>query len=334
MAAVLAHPEHGYYMAGDPLGRGGDFVTAPEVSQMFGELIGLWCAHVWTQMGRPEVVHLVELGPGRGTLMADAVRAATGVAGFMDAAEVHMVEISPSLEKRQHSNLSNLVKPATWHRQFSEAPSGPLLVVANEFMDVLPVRQFVRRSDGWAERCVTFDDGGNLAWTDGPADAPADLPDASSGEIVEVSPARSVIAAEITSTIAAYGGGALILDYGYGESGPGDTLQAIKGHQFHDVLANPGEADVTAHVDFAAIVRACQEVSGEIRVSGPVPQAVFLRTLGIEARALRLRQGSTRRQMEEVLEGLKRLIAPEKMGTLFKVLGLTAGNQPPPEGFP
>ena len=130
------------------------------------------------------------------------------------------------------------------------------------------------------------------------------------------------------------GGGALILDYGYGESGPGDTLQAIKGHQFHDVLANPGEADVTAHVDFAAIVRAFQEVSGEIRVSGPVPQAVFLRTLGIEARAFRLRQGSTRRQMEEVLEGLKRLIAPEKMGTLFKVLGLTAGNQPPPEGFP
>jgi NADH dehydrogenase [ubiquinone] 1 alpha subcomplex assembly factor 7 len=331
MTEALAHPEFGYYMTGDPLGRAGDFVTAPEVSQMFGELIGLWCAHVWTQMDRPEMVHLVELGPGRGTLMADALRAANRVDGFLAAAHVHMVETSPSLQKRQRRNLSTLTVPVSWHQHFAQVPAAPVLIIANEFLDALPVRQFVRGPDGWAERCVCLDDSGDaLAWIDQPTDTPADLPDAVVGELVEIPPARAAIAAELAAAIAAHGGAALLIDYGHGKSAPGDTLQAIKGHQFHDALADPGEADVTAHVDFAAIAAAADS---SVRVSGPVTQGAFLTALGIEARAAQLRGGATPRQAGEVLEALKRLIGPAEMGTLFKVMALSHKDQPAPEGF-
>ena len=330
MTEVLAHPEHGYYMTGDPLGRSGDFVTAPEVSQMFGELIGLWCAHVWTQMGRPAKLCLVELGPGRGTLMADALRAAAGVDGFAEAAEAHLVETSPSLQKRQRRSLSGLAVPVTWHQRFSEVPGGPLLVIANEFLDVLPIRQFVRIAAGWAERCVTLDGGGqSLAWTDQPVQSPPDLAEAPIGDVMEISPPRAAAAAELAAAIAAHGGGALLIDYGHLESAPGDSLQAIKGHQYHNVLADQGEADVTAHVDFAALAAVC----GAVRVSGPVTQGAFLGALGIEARAAQLSANATPRQTGDILEGLKRLIAPAEMGTLFKAMALTNKRQPAPEGF-
>jgi NADH dehydrogenase [ubiquinone] 1 alpha subcomplex assembly factor 7 len=330
MTEALAHPEYGYYMTGDPLGRAGDFVTAPEVSQMFGELIGLWCAHVWTQMGRPPKVRLVELGPGRGTLMADAMRAAAGIEGFLGAAEAHLVETSPSLQKRQRRNLSTLELPVTWHQHFAEVPEAPLLVVANEFLDALPVRQFLCTPDGWSERCVGLDGASeSLVWIDRPTDAPPDLPAASAGDLIEISPVRTAIAAELSAAIAAQGGAALLIDYGHMESAPGDTLQAIKGHRYADVLADPGAADVTAHVDFAAIAA----VAGAVRVSGPVTQGAFLGALGIEARAAQLRAGATPRQAGEVLEGLKRLIAPAEMGSLFKVMALTNRDQPAPEGF-
>ncbi len=331
MTEALAHPDYGYYMTGDPLGRAGDFVTAPEVSQMFGELIGLWCAHVWTQMGRPQLVRLVELGPGRGTAMADALRAANRAEGFLDAAQVHLVETSPSLQKRQRRNLTTLDAALTWHQKFAEVPAGPVLIIANEFLDALPVRQFVRTNDGWAERCVTLDASGEaLAWIDQPADAPANLPATTVGELVEISPARAAIAAELAAAIAAHGGAALLIDYGHGKSSSGDTLQAIKGHRFHNVLADPGEADVTAHVDFAAIAAAA---NNNVRVSGPVTQGAFLTALGIEARAAQLRVGATPRTTGEVLEALKRLIGPAEMGTLFKVMALTNNDQPAPEGF-
>lgn len=334
MTEALAHPDYGYYMTGDPLGRAGDFVTAPEISQMFGELIGLWCAHVWTQMGRPEMVRLVELGPGRGTLMADALRAGAGVDGFLPAIQVHLVETSPSLQKRQRRNLTTLEVPVAWHQQFAEVPVGPALIIANEFLDALPVRQFVRTDDGWAERCVTLDDSGEaLAWIDRPAEAPADLPDTLVGELAEVSPARAAIAGELAAAIAAHGGAALLIDYGHEESAPGDTLQAIKGHQYTQVLADPGEADVTAHVDFAAIAAAADNAHNNVRVSGPVTQGAFLAALGIEARAAQLRGGATPRAAGEVLEALKRLIGQAEMGTLFKVMALSHKNQPAPEGF-
>jgi|TARA_B100000315_G_scaffold254059_2_gene294259 NADH dehydrogenase [ubiquinone] 1 alpha subcomplex assembly factor 7 len=340
MAEALAHPELGYYMTGDPLGRAGDFVTAPEVSQMFGELIGLWCAHVWTQMDRPPLVHLVELGPGRGTLMADALRAAAGVEGFLSAAEAHLVEISPALQKRQRRSLKVLAVPVSWHQRFAEVPDAPLLVIANEFLDALPIRQFVRLgedgADGWAERCVGLDDAGEgLAWVDRDGASPTDLPpalaDAPEGALIEVSPQRSKIAAELAAAIAARGGGALLIDYGHMISAPGDTLQAVKGHRYHDVLADPGAADVTAHVDFAAIAAAAMQAGA--RVSGPLTQGAFLTALGIEARAAQLRDGATPRQAGEILEGLKRLIAPAEMGNLFKVMALSNSRQPAPEGF-
>ena len=331
MTEALAHPQFGYYMTGDPLGRAGDFVTAPEVSQMFGELIGLWCAHVWTQMGRPEMVRLIELGPGRGTLMADALRAAAGVEGFLHVIQAHLVETSPSLQKRQRRNLSTLAVPVTWHQRFADVPAGPVLIIANEFLDALPVRQFVATPDGWAERHVALDDRGEaLVWIDQPAEAPAGLPDTSVGELVEISPARAAIAAELAAAIAAQGGAALLIDYGHAASAPGDTLQAIKGHRYTQVLADPGEADVTAHVDFAAIAAAA---GNTVPVSGPVTQGAFLAALGIEARAAQLRGGATPRAAGEVLEALKRLIGPAEMGSLFKVMAFTNKDQPAPEGF-
>jgi NADH dehydrogenase [ubiquinone] 1 alpha subcomplex assembly factor 7 len=335
MTEALAHPQYGYYMTGDPLGRAGDFVTAPEVSQMFGELIGLWCAHVWTQMGRPEMVRLVELGPGRGTLMADGLRAAAGADGFLDAVHVHLVETSPSLQKRQRRNLSTLQVPLTWHQIFAEVPGAPLLIIANEFLDALPVRQYVLQLDGWAERCVTLDDTGEaLTWIDQRCDAPAGLPATPVGELAELSPARAAIAAEIAAAISTHGGAALLIDYGHAKSASGDTLQAIKGHRYTQVLADPGDADVTAHVDFAALAAAAAAAAdNNVRVSGPVTQGAFLTNLGIEARAAQLRGGATPRAAGEVLEGLKRLIGPAEMGTLFKVMALSNNGQPAPEGF-
>lgn len=333
MAAALGHPDHGYYMSGDPLGRTGDFVTAPEVSQMFGELIGLWCAVVWSSMGRPARVKLVELGPGRGTLMADALRALSQVDGMLGALDVHMVETSPSLTVRQQRNLSLVERPVSWHRRFADVPDGlpgtPLIVVANEFLDALPIRQMVKTGAGWAERKVGAD-GARLIWTDVPTLAAPSIA-AQVGEIVEVAPLRDAAAGEIASRIARDGGAALLIDYGHGLSAPGDTLQAVKDHRYHDVLSDPGEADLTSHVDFASVARAAR-AAGAV-AHGPVSQGDFLRALGIEARAKVLARGKTPREAGEVLGAMKRLIGPREMGELFKVLAVTAPGLPIPAGF-
>ena len=329
MAEVLGHPEHGYYMSGDPLGRTGDFVTAPEVSQMFGELIGLWCAVVWSSMGRPQHLNLVELGPGRGTLMADALRALSQIEGVLGALDVHLVETSPSLTIRQQRNLSLAERPVSWHRRFAEVPDGPVIVVANEFLDALPIRQLVKTQAGWAERKIGADDG-RLVWIDVPTLA-APSTDAPMGGIVEVSPIRDAAVGDIARRIARDGGAALLIDYGHALSAAGDTLQAVKDHRYHDVLADPGEADVTSHVDFAAVAR-CTRAAGAI-AHGPVNQGDFLKALGIEARAKVLARGKTPREAGEVLGAMKRLIAPAEMGDLFKVLAVTAPGLPVPAGF-
>jgi NADH dehydrogenase [ubiquinone] 1 alpha subcomplex assembly factor 7 len=330
MAEALGHPEHGYYRKGDPFGRGGDFITAPEVSQMFGELIGLWCAVVWDQQGHPNKFRLVELGPGRGTLMADALRAAEGVPGFAAALDVHLVETSPVLTQRQRQTLATVAPPVSWHEAFAEVPGGaPLCVIANEFLDALPISQFERLPDGWQERRVGFDRW-RLAWRHGEG-TPAILEGSPVGSIVEISPSREQAVGDIAGAIATNGGAALLIDYSHIDSAPGDTLQAVKDHKYHDVLDDPGDADLTSHVDFARISEAARK-AGAI-VHGPVAQGDFLLALGIAQRTQILAKNSTRRDAQDVWAAFKRLTEPKQMGSLFKVLALTPQNAPAPEGF-
>ena len=340
MALALTDPECGYYMCRDPLGARGDFVTAPEVSQMFGELVGLWCADAWRRLGEPAEVLLVELGPGRGTLMADAVRAARTLPTFNEALKVHLVEISPALRARQAETLAS--EGAQWHDDLAGLPEGPLLLIANEFFDALPMRQLVKTATGWCERQVTL--------ADGPEDAPpafafglsaprpdaeqlvpAVLRDAPAGTIFETSPSAARTAAEIGRRLAAHGGAAVIIDYGHSESATGDTLQAVRGHARHDVLADPGSADLTCHVDFAALARAAREVGAEAH--GPIGQGAWLRRLGIEARAAALMERATPAQQKDIRSALARLTGAEEMGDLFKVVALVPSDFGLPAGF-
>ncbi len=324
MALALGHPEHGYYRKKDPLGRGGDFITAPEVSQMFGELIALWCLVVWRAMGCPDPVLLVELGPGRGTLMADLLRGAAMDPGFRKALSIHLVETSPALRARQAATLRGA--DPTWHDDVAAVPSGPLLVVANEFFDALPVRQFVRRGDAWRERMVACD-GAAFAFHDGPVVAIA-APPADDGSLFERNDAQAVIARHLGARLAADPGAALIIDYGHALTAPGETLQAVARHARTEVLAEPGEADLTAHVDFQALAEAARPA----RAWGPVTQGAFLRSLGIELRADALMRANPSRAAE-VAAGLRRLTDDAAMGSLFKVLALTPGTWTAPPGF-
>ncbi len=341
MAEAVAHPDHGYYMSGDPFGARGDFVTAPEISQMFGELIGLWCADTWQRMGAPEPVLLVELGPGRGTLMADALRAARVVPGFGAALRLHFVEISPALRARQRDTLAERagdVAPS-WHQSLDQVPDGPLLLVANEFFDALPIRQFEKRPEGWCERLVTLaPDGETLAFALAPpgpwaaALLPAALRAAPPGALAEVSAPAIAVAGEIGRRLATAGGAALVIDYGHAEPRTGATLQAVRRHAAHAVLEDPGAADLTAHVDFSTLARAATEAGA--RAHGPVPQGRFLEALGIGARARTLDESATPDQASEIASALRRLTHPREMGALFKVLALGHPDLGPPAGFP
>jgi NADH dehydrogenase [ubiquinone] 1 alpha subcomplex assembly factor 7 len=340
MALALTDPEGGYYMGRDPLGARGDFVTAPEVSQMFGELVGLWCADAWQRLGEPAEILLAELGPGRGTLMADALRAARTLPAFADALKVHLVEISPALKACQAATLASAAP--TWHDDLADLPEGPLLLIANEFFDALPARQVVKTKGGWCERQVTlvnrpedgpptFEFGLSTPRPDAESVVPAALRDAPAGAIFETSPSAARTAAEIGRRLAAHGGAAVIIDYGHGQSATGETLQAVRGHARHDVLAEPGSADLTCHVDFAALARAAHEAGPEAH--GPIGQGAWLRRLGIEARAAGLMERATAAQQEDVRAALARLTGAEQMGELFKVLALVPRGFGPPAGF-
>ncbi len=324
MAAALAHPEHGYYTTRNAIGRAGDFVTAPEVSQMFGELIGLWCVVVWQAIGSPGQFRLVELGPGRGTMMADALRAARAVPAFGAAAEVHLVEISPVFRAFQKRALNDAGLEPTWHDDFSTVPEGPTLLLANEFFDALPIRQFRRAVDGWHEVVVDARDGAlclALAPELAPeALIPVALRDAAPGGTVELSPLGCGLARAVAGRLARDGGAALVIDYGYRERACGDTLQAVREHAYADILAEPGQADLTAHVDFAALAEAAG--GGGAVVFGPVTQARFLESLGIRPRGEALLAAAREDQQDEIQSAYRRLVHPEEMGTLFKVLGL------------
>jgi len=337
MAEALGHPEHGYYRRRDPLGAAGDFITAPEVSQLFGELVGLWCAVSWDSMGQSSPVNLVELGPGRGTLMADALRAVGQVApDFRSALAVHLVETSRPLRDKQRSALA--AASPTWHDRFENVPLGPALVVANEFFDALPIHQFLLTDAGWRERLVGVDpERGTLRFevavgeTEALAQLPAAMRAAPVGSLLELCPEAIALAREIGRRLAADGGAALVIDYGHPRSAPGETLQAVRGHAYADVLTNPGETDITAHVDFEALATAA--LAAGARVFGPCPQGSFLRALGIETRLALLIRDAAPEQAETLRRGCHRLIADTEMGNLFKVLAIAHPALPTPAGF-
>lgn len=340
MTEALAHPEHGYYRKQDPFGRAGDFITAPEVSQMFGELIGLWAAVTWQQMGSPPKVDLIELGPGRGTLMSDALRAVRNVPGIGDALTVRFVETSPVLRTHQQTAIMAYGIPATWHETFDDIPTRanvPAIVIGNEFFDALPIRQFERGEKGWAERLVGIDaNTGELGFVRGAetpiTDAliPATMRGAAKkGDIFESCAPAIAIADQIARRLNETGGGALFIDYGHPGSAFGDTFQALKGHEYHPVLSDPGDADLTAHVDFSAIGRAMNEAGA--RTGAVLTQGTFLRMLGIEQRAELLKTSADDAQQTAIDQALSRLIDADQMGTLFKVLiGYGRNTTPPP----
>ena len=333
MALCLGDPRHGYYMTRDPFGAEGDFVTAPEVSQMFGELIGLWCADVWTRMGGPSPVRLVECGPGRGTLMADAVRAAKALPPFRVALDVHLVETSPVLRDRQRTTLATAGVPVTWHERLQTVPSGPALVIANEFFDALPIRQFVRTPDGWRERLVGLSPEGTLGVGLAPEPEPT-LAGAqgASGAVLEIAEESAGVMRQLAGRLAAQGGAALAIDYGYLRTAPGDTLQAVRRHRFVDPLAEPGEADLTAHVDFAALGRVAAQAGAAVH--GPVTQGDFLRALGLDARAAVLKRKVSPEGATAIDAAVHRLAGGgEGMGELFKVIAVADPRLGPLPGF-
>jgi len=334
MAEALQHPRLGYYATRDPLGAAGDFITAPEVSQVFGELIGLWCADVWTQTGRPDPVLLVELGPGRGTLMADALRAVAVVPDFRRALRLHLVETSPALRAQQAKTLADATP--IWHERLDQVPAGPLLLIANEFLDALPIRQFERRGASWHERRVGLaPDGNTLAFALDPTPGAAALispryATAPDGSVVEICPAAIRLASDLAKRLVG-GGAALFIDYGHAESACGETLQAVRLHRYHPVLEAPGSADLTAHVDFQAFADAARGAGAKIW--GPVAQRGFLRSLGIELRARQLLANASPEASATIQRGIHRLIDEGEMGTLFKVLALADPTLPTPAGF-
>ena len=319
MALCLGHPRHGYYTTRDPLGAGGDFTTAPEISQMFGELIGLWAIETWAAMGAPERLRLIELGPGRGTLMSDLLRTVRVIPAFLDAATVHLIETSPVLRARQQSALQAASAPVAWHESVSDVPEGPAIVIANEFFDALPVRQFVRTGEGWRERLVGLDNRSELVFGLAAEPEPQLTAVAPLGAVLEWPEAALAIAEPLASRIARQGCAALVIDYGYKGPAFGDTLQAVQRHAYVDPLAEPGEADLTVHVDFDKLDRAARV--GGARTFGPMGQGDFLRALGIEARAAALKTRATPDQGAGIEAALKRLTGDEAgdMGALFKV---------------
>jgi SAM-dependent MidA family methyltransferase len=327
VARYMAEANAHYYASRDPLGAAGDFVTAPEISQMFGELVGLCLADAWDKAGRPQGVRYLELGPGRGTLAADALRAMRA-AGLEPA--VHFVETSPVLRAVQAERVPN----AVWHDDIADIPDeGPLLAVANEFFDALPIRQLVATGSGWHERLVGHRDGRFVPLAGPPvppAFIPADLRGAPAGSIIETSPASIAILRQLAHRLARAGGMALVIDYGHARTSVGETLQAVAAHDYADPWMKPGTRDLTAHVDFEALADAAMD-SG-VRAHGPVGQGAWLTALGIGVRAAALARAAPERT-QEVAAAHRRLVAEGEMGTLFKVLGLAAPHWPEPAGF-
>jgi len=337
MELCLMHPEHGYYVSRDPLGREGDFITSPEVSQMFGELLGLWAASVWKAMGSPPLLRLVELGPGHGTMMADALRALRVLPPLYQSLSVHLVEINPVLRDKQKTTLSGS-RSAAWHETIDDVPDGPAVIFANEYFDVLPIHQMVKRENGWHERTIELDSDGKVVFGTAPEPTPRFevlLPPliraAPLGAIFEWRPDTEIM--KIANRMRDQGGAALIIDYGHLRSDAGDTFQAIARHSFADPLKNPGQTDLTAHVDFQSLVRAAEDLGA--RVHGPVTQGEFLKRLGIETRATTLIAKAAPEIAEDIDGAMKRLVGGGRtgMGEMFKVLAVSQPDLASLAGF-
>ena len=331
MELALGHPDHGYYMTGDPFGAAGDFITAPEISQVFGELIGLWAAVTWQQMGSPKNLILIECGPGRGTLMKDMLRAAKSVPDFARAIDIHLVENSPAMRGRQEETLAG--HAPCWHDDIATIPAGATILVANEFLDALPIHQFVSTDTGWVERCIGIANE-ELAFVTGKT-ASACLPalpsDAPRGAIFETCPAAMDFADRLGRRLRSAPGAALVIDYGHGEPAAGDTLQAIHRHAFADPLTDPGKADLTAHVDFDAFARRLR--SAGAATSDPITQSEFLGTIGIQERTQQLLKTASPEAGANLVSATSRLTDPAEMGELFKVMVATSPEMPRLAGF-
>jgi SAM-dependent MidA family methyltransferase len=324
MTAALHDPQGGYYATRPALGDEGDFVTAPLISQMFGELVGVWAASCWALMGEPERVRLVEMGPGDGTLMVDVLRAARAAPGFLDAADVWLVETSEPLRATQQRRLPPTIR---WASRLADVPAGaPLILIANELLDCLPARQFVRTAIGWAEQLVGLDAHGRLAFTHSATPAAGLLPDAPEGAVYEQSAAQAALGAEVGARLAAGGGAALLIDYGRSEPGFGDTLQALKAHRKVDPLERPGEADLTVHADFPAVMAAARAAGVRAAI---LTQGEFLARMGVGLRAEALIEA---RPDKAPIIGrqLNRLVAGDQMGELFKACCLFSPGWTPP----
>ncbi|MGC1496642.1 MAG: SAM-dependent methyltransferase [Sulfitobacter sp.] len=329
MTTCLLHPTLGYYTTRDPFGQAGDFTTAPEISQMFGELIGLCLAQKWLNDGAPDRFTLAELGPGRGTLMADALRACRTVPGFLDAAQITLIEASPTLRARQLETLSGY--DVTWRDDAAHLPDQPLYLIANEFFDALPIRQFTRDGENWRERQIGLQGGALMMGQGAALPQPSlahRLDDTKDGDVIETCAAGISILNTISKRIDTCGGAALIIDYGDWRS-LGDTFQALENHQSIDPLATPGNADLTAHVDFEALATA----STPALYTKLTPQGVFLERLGVTARAQNLAAALNGTARDAHIKAHRRLTHPAEMGNLFKVLGLYQNGKLPPPGL-
>ena len=331
MAVCLFDPEAGYYTTREPFGRTGDFITAPDVSQMFGELVAVWLTMRWREAGSPANAVIAEIGPGRGTMMADMTRIFCKLDPKMCAcAQFALIEVSELLWQVQREALASSGLEFQWHRGLDDLPDGPLFLVGNELFDAVPIRQFVKTTTGWRERCVGIDDDGALCFVAGlagidPALLPADAADAPEGAIAEIAPAREALMETVCARIAASGGAALFFDYGHLTPATGDTLQALRGHAYDDVLAHPGEADLTSHVDFASLaaIAATHGLKTELTT-----QAQFLLGLGLLERAGQLGAEMDDAGRDEIRDAVERLAGPEQMGELFKVLAVTGVTEP------
>lgn len=333
MQACLSDEAAGVYASRQPIGGSGDFITSPEISQIFGELVGLWAVAVWQSMGEPARATIAELGPGRGTLMADACRAWRRVPGFLDRVSVALIEMSPVMVEAQRKTLEDTGAPLRWYSALDPVPEGPLIVIANEFVDALPIRQFIRRGDAWRERLIASDGQGGFAFVDGEAqDENPHLPHTATEQaIVETRPAVATLMRELGRRAESAPLAALIVDYGHAASGFGDTLQAVRGHRFADVLADPGAVDLSAHVDFADLKR--EAGAAGLKAYGPMAQGEFLLKLGLAERRERLLRRATPAQAEALASGVARLVDPRQMGALFKALALTSAGLAPPPPF-
>lgn len=326
MALCLGHPVHGYYMSRDPFGPDGDFITAPEISQMFGELIGIWCAAAFQALGAPSQFQLIELGPGRGTLMSDILRAAKVMPGFREGARIHLVETSPALCKLQADRLGSAV---SWHESIDSVPEGPAIIIANEFFDALPIDQYEFHNGQWMERRIGLSAGDRLVI--GLSAVPLARPPAAEGAILEVGPLREDIARALGARLARSPGIALVIDYGHAASALGDTLQAVRRHKFCSILDRPGEADLTSHVDFESLGRAFTQ--GGAVIHGPITQRHYLLAMGLDARAASLAKAAKLPARKIIAHATERLAGENQMGNLFKVMAALSPGLATPYPF-